>query len=465
MTGTRIRGVAAAAVCACALGVPSQAAAEPFLRGFAEPGFTHPNAEHRDYWYDQAVRAGGSVARINVPWSKLVSGKPANPADPADPAYDLSAIDAGVVDAADRGVEVVLTVYSAPGYAEGPNVNADAPAGTWKPDPDALGEFAQALATRYSGSFSAPGGGPLPAVGYMEAWNEPNLSEYITPQYSKKRAFAPRHYREMLNAFYAGVQRSGGAAKVVTGGTAPYGDPQGGRRTRPLEFLRELFCLDNDLKKSCKKKAKFDILAHHPITLSGGPNRSAIHRDDAAMPDFKHVVRTLRAAERHKTAVGAKRHPAWATEFWWESNPPDPKQGVPVAKHARWIQNSLYSLYRQGADAAIWLLLRDRPFGPDGVSEQQSGLFFLDRTEKPAFTAFRFPFVVERKSKRKVNAWTIPPTDGSVEIQVEGNNGFSTAERIDGQAGEPLQTKVKLKGKGKLRAVVNGEASLVSGVG
>jgi hypothetical protein len=449
-------------------GMPAGAAAAgTFLRGFAENKFGANDPGERALWYDQSVRANSSLVRINVGWRGVARSEPAAPRDPADPAYDFSGIDAPVIDAVARDQSVILTVFEAPQFAIGPRESAEALRGTWKPDPAAFGDFAQAVAARYSGSFDHPSLGVLPRVQYFQAWNEPNLSEYLTPQYSKRKPFAPDHYRQMLNAFSEGVARSGNRkAQVVTGGTGPYGGEIGTTRARPLRFLRELMCLNGRLEADpCKNEAQFDILAHHPITLSGGPNRSAIHRDDAAMPDFHNVVTTLRAAERRKTIGGGGRHPAWATEFWWESDPPDPTQGVPIAKQARWLQQSLYSLWRQGAGAAVWLLLLDTGLGYDGFSGQQSGLFFGDGSEKPSFTAFRFPFVVDRISERTVKVWTIAPSTGSVEIQESRDGGFRTIDRLRVTDGVPEQTKIELNGGSRLRGLLAGEKSLTYGIG
>ncbi len=44
---------------------------------------------------------------------------------------------------------------------------------------------------------------------------------------------------------------------------------------------------------------------------------------------------------------GPKR--LWATEISWDSSPPDP-QGVPIAEHARWLEQALYVLWSQGVD-------------------------------------------------------------------------------------------------------------------
>ena len=179
------------------------------------------------------------------------------------------------------------------------------------------------------------------------------------------------------------------------------------------------------------------------------------------MPDFKNVVRTLRAAERRNTVVG-KKHPAWVTEFWWETKPPDGAHGVPIQRHARWVQTSLYSLWKQGASAAVWFQILDNPMDADGGGLQAGHFFYPEETAKPAFEAFRFPFVPDRVSNRKVNVWTIGPADGTVQIQQKRGNGFKTVDRMSVRDGVPEQTKVRLGGKPVMRGVLNGEASLTS---
>jgi hypothetical protein len=443
-----------------AFAVPA-AEGRTFLRGFAEPAFESESSADRTHWYDESVRANANLARINVNWRNITSGAPALPTNPNDPAYRFGRTDGAVLDAAGRGQRILITVFGAPEFAEGANQPGDAPEGTWKPDPAKVGEFAQALATRYSGSFTAVGVGTLPRVAYFEAWNEPNLSDYLTPQSTDGKLFAPDHYREMLNAFQAGTAGASPEAQVVAGGTAPYGDEIGGRRTRPLAFFRDLMCLNRKLKATgCKDKAQFDIVSHHPITFEKSPRYSAISPDDVTIVDFKNLVKTLRAAEKHNTIGGPKRHPAWASEFWWESRPPDNQFGVPVSKHARWLELSMYLLWKQGADAAIWLRLWDDPIAEDEFSGEQSGVFFQDRTEKPAFKAFRFPFVADRTSKKKVNVWTIAPADGTVAIQKQRGGGYKTIDRVSVSDGVPEQTKVKVKGKQKLRGALGGETSL-----
>jgi hypothetical protein len=429
------------------------------LTGLSGSEYTSSDPELRGHWFDETVNAGAGIVRINVLWRTMVSSPPGNPSDPADPAYRFASLDAAVVDAAARGLQVMLTVYDAPAFAEGPNRQTSAPRGTWKPDPAQFGAFAGALATRYSGSYQG-----LPRVKYFEAWNEPNLSVFLSPQWNGKQPAAALHYRLMLNAFDTAVHDAVADAVVVTAGTAPYGVKTGGLRMHPLRFWRAVLCLKRDGRKlvgaRCAQKPRFDILAHHPINTSGGPRHRAVHPDDASTPDLGKVRRTLRAAEKHGKVSG--RHPLWATEIWWESDPPDTGRGVGLKKHARWSEEALYLLWKAGADAVINLVIRDPAYNPQAPNRTvEAGLFFRDGSPKPAFTAWRFPLVVDRRSSDRGVVWGRAPVGGQLRILKRLGAGWRVVERRNIRARKVFTEKVGLLGTPQFRATVGGESSLV----
>ena len=211
------------------------------------------------------------------------------------------------------------------------------------------------LARRYSGNFRG-----LPRVRYFEAWNEPNLSSYLTPQWVGKRVSSSGLYRKMLNNFYAGVKRVQPHSKVIGGATAPFGDDvghpliPGSPRTRPLVFLRKLFCLKGSLKPSkCPTKPHLNVLSHHPVNVIASPENSAASPDDVLVADFHKLGKLLHAAERTGHVSPKKHHQLWATEIWWITKPPNNRIGVPVEKHARWLEQSLYLLWKQGARVVV----------------------------------------------------------------------------------------------------------------
>ena len=108
----------------------------------------------------------------------------------------------------------------------------------------------------------------------------------------------------------------------------------------------------------------------------------------------------------------------WITEISWDSRPPDP-DGVPEARRARWLQDSFYSLWRQGASRIFWFLLRDQPPVPAFNRTYQSGLYTVDGEAKLSAQAFRLPFVARRTARRSkpVYVWGRSPITGPVAIE------------------------------------------------
>ncbi|HEX5894014.1 MAG TPA: hypothetical protein VFY33_04235, partial [Solirubrobacterales bacterium] len=171
------------------------------------------------------------------------------------------------------------------------------------------------------------------------------------------------------------------------------------------------------------------------------------------------VVRVLRAAERFGTVSGG-HHPVWVTEFWWDSRPPNPV-GAPLLTQARWIEQSLYLFWKAGADVAINFAIQDSTLFPVTRNGYQSGLYFLDGSPKPALTAFRFPFVTERINKRMLRAWGKSPEAGKLRIQRQRGKRWKTVKKLNVGKGGVFVTKLRLRGKQKLRAVVGGTTSIV----
>lgn len=440
------------------------------MRGLSDGVFEVTDATEREHWFDESVRAQAELVRASVIWRAIAPQRPANPTDPADPAYQWpAALDAMVRSAAAREQTVLLTVYSAPYWATGEDGPEDERArGRWKPDPDALGDFATALARRYSGDFVV-GGERLPAVRHFQAWAEPNLGILLGPQFDGKKLVGADHYRQMLSAFFDGAKRGNPRAKIVTGGTGPFGNLQDSPlSSRPLAFWRRVLCLKGSKKlkpiKNCQGRAKLHFLAHHPFNASRGPQYHARHRDDITVPDVKKLRRVVRVAKKLGTATVKGRADVWATEMWWESNPPEKRWwGVPLKKHARYVAESMYLLWKQKTPVYIWQSFVDPVEEGGDTGGFDTGLLFNDGSEKPAFQAFRFPFVADRKNKRKVKVWAVAPAAGKLRIQQKKRSGWKNRGRVRVKDGVPASIKVRARGKTKLRGVIEGERSLPYG--
>jgi hypothetical protein len=464
----------------------SSPAARGLVTGLTGPEqYQSPDAGTRAFWFDRTVDAGGGIVRLAIHWQDFAPERPANPTDPNS--YDFSSVDGSVREAAARGVQVLITVNSAPDWAEAPGRSATAGDGAWKPNPSELALFMQAVAARYSGNFDPDGPGgqsPLPFVQTLQVWNEPNQDRWLAPQFDGKAIIGPDQYRELLNASYNAIKAVNPRMLVLAGGTSPYGDPPGGPyppggpRVRPVQWWEDFLCVR--AVKSKKKKGKkgkrskkvryvraagcggkpvFDIFAHQAIdNTGGGPLRSGPTKFDVSTPDLGRVVRILRAAERLGTVSGG-RHQVWVPEFWWDSNPPNPV-GSSLLTQARWIEQSLYLFWKAGADVAINFAIQDSSLFPVTRNGYQSGLYFLDGRAKPALTAFRFPFVTERINKRTLRAWGKAPEAGKVKIQRKQGKRWKTVKKFKVGKGQVFLTKLRLRGKQRLRAVVGSNTSI-----
>ena len=138
-------------------------------------------------------------------------------------------------------------------------------------------------------------------VRYWQGWNEPNLSEYLTPSGDAAGPAGARQPRLVSEAAERLLRRHQGGRRgdvVVTAGTAPFGDHRrGARRMDPAYFVRNLFCLRGRRRPRPIRRCgpvRFDALAHHPYPI-GPPTRTTAAPDDV-VPDIWKLTRPLRVA-------------------------------------------------------------------------------------------------------------------------------------------------------------------------
>ena len=441
MTSRRARDLiplAAVAIAAALLLPASAGAARPLRTAVVDAGpFTVPSFMPAAF---ADVRATGATAiRFYSIWRQVAPAtKPAgfDAANPADPAYDWSIWDQQVRQAKANGLEPILSIEGAPDWAEGPG---DGLAGTVRPDPAEFARFARAAARRYSGSFQG-----LPRVRYWQVWNEPNYFRHLGPQYDtplskpvrpSSRLLSPDIYRALVNSFADAVHRVHADNLVIAGGLAPFGNEHAGTHVaRTLPFMRRLLCMTsrNRPQPGCRRRIKFDVWTHHPYT-AGGPTHHNIAREDVSLGDLPKMGRLLRAAVRAKHVVSRRHVDWWATEFSWDTNPPD-KNAVPMRLHERWVAHALYQMWRNGISLVTWFQIRDSKTSIPGEFVFQSGLYFGCAggpecwRPKPSLTAFRFPFVAFT-SKKGVLVWGRTPFGrrGRVAIERRGSHWRSVA--------------------------------------
>jgi hypothetical protein len=131
---------------------------------------------------------------------------------------------------------------------------------------------------------------------------------------------------------------------------------------------------------------------------------------------------------------------------------------VPLATQARWLEQSFYVFWSEGVSVDVWYLLRDQ-IGDYATTAYASGVYFTDGRAKPAYEAYRFPFVV-MPAGRGARAWGISPRTGRVSVQQKVGRSWRTLFSLSAGAGNVFWRSVSPRLRGSFRATVGGETSL-----
>jgi polysaccharide biosynthesis protein PslG len=321
-------------------------------------------AADRAEMLDRARDAGAGVIRTIVSWREAAPTRPVAPASGLDPTYSLDDLDDLARSAQARGVELLVTVWGTPGWANGglaPNRAPD--------DPRDLRDFAHALADRYSGRHAG-----YPAVRLFSVWNEPNLSQFLAPQFEASgRSLSPVTYARLVRAMYDGVKEANPNALVAIGETSPRGhDRPGGPGFQdshsPVRFARLL---------AAHAHVPFDAWATHPY-----PARPDVAPSAAVRWPRVGLGNLERFGEWLDVHFGREDVPIWITEYGHETEP-DPL-GVPLEVQARHLGEAL-TLVAQSPRVRmfVWFILRDTEGEP-----WESGLLAADGSPKPAYERY-----------------------------------------------------------------------------
>ena len=400
---------------------------------------------------------GASTVRVIVGWAQVAPdaasrSRPSDfdASDPAAyPAANWAPYDAIVKIAGADGMGVDFTLSGgAPRWAEGPGIPraaVDNPYWAWRPSPAEFGQFARAVAERYSGTYVPPGDtAPLPRVNFWAVWNEPNFGEDLGPQAVNGSTVpvAPRLYRSLVAQTWNALQATGHAGDTfLIGEFAPRGlsargtarRPQGlpGQfgQTKPLGFVRILYCLDSSyrpLRGSAARAVGCPVgaagsrrfraanpglfnttgLADHPYPQNQPPTIE-LNRDADIAP-FPRLGDLERAIDRVQRAYGSHRQlPIYNTEYGYITHPSNTGAYVSPEKAAYYLNWAEYLSWKQPRVAStMQYLLYDPPLYPvvPGDGGFTSGLLFANGTPKPGYDAYRLPLYLPSVSARRGRA-------------------------------------------------------------
>ena len=309
----------------------------------------------------RASADGASIIHTTATWASIAPTRPADASNGDDPAYKLADLDELVQRASAYGLRVMINITGTPKWANGnqkPNVM-----------PKKVGDltaFARMLAARYDG---LQGKG---YVGLWSIWNEPNLQQFLSPQYVGKKIVSAANYAKLYKAAYAGIKGANATAQVAIGETSAQGrdkPSKGSSQTVSPGMFAKLL--------SQQKGIRFDAWAHHPYPTApfAKPTEKVRYPNVtlSTMPKFEKDLHTW----FHRTV------PIWITEYGHETKPGEP-HGVSMATQAAYAKQAL-AIARKDPNVQmfIWFTFRDSSGNP-----WQSGLLQPSGAAKPAYSAF-----------------------------------------------------------------------------
>jgi hypothetical protein len=362
----RLRLSLVAAACLTAVLIPVGASAQPrMFIGFQDD----PSLRWRDdrlAVFDLGQQANAGIVRTTVYWSRIAQTRPANGANPFDPAYHFDDLDEFVRNAGLHGMEVMLTIWGTPAWANGGKGQNYAPTNY-----STLQNFARALASRYSGRYTG-----YPFVRYFTVWNESNLGQFLSPQYDTKgKPVAPAIYAKLYRAAYTGFKAGNARALVGIGETSARGRDRylGRNGTQETESPGKFA----ELLSQQRPALKFDAWSHHPYPTAIGLSPLAKTRwPNVTLVNMPRFESELNKWFKRKVTM-------WVTEYGHETKPEEPK-GVTYAQQSAYLRTALRFVAGDPNVAVfIWFILRDDP-----TSAWQSGLVERDGVKKPSYATF-----------------------------------------------------------------------------
>jgi hypothetical protein len=347
------------------------------------------------------------------------------------------------------------------------------------PNAGDYGQWARAVATRYSGHYTPPGeSSPLPRVNFWSIWNEPNLGTFLAPETVSGKSsveVAPRLYRGLVDAAWNALHATGHAADtILIGEMAPAGSNFPGAlkgdfgvfgNMPPLRFLRALYCVDANYEQlrgtaatergcpaTAADSAKFAAqnpglfkasgLADHPYPQGLPPNQGSPGEPEYA--ELAEIPRLERVLDRVNRLYGSStRFPIWSTEFGYVTDPPNTAGGaVPVARAAMYLNWAEYLTWENPRIKSYDQYLINDPSAADGFT---TGLKTYAGKPKVTLAAYRMPLFLPVSSTTKGDPLVVwgevrPAPDAaaqthrpqSVQIQFRsGSDGaFKTVQRV-----------------------------------
>jgi hypothetical protein len=278
-----------------------------------DPVFAGQSYFNREKALKKAEQLGVTRLRVNMTWSTVVSGAGKRRA-PRRIKYNWTQYDWLIDDAARHGIRIQPALTGpAPAWATG-----DGRVGPYKPSAKHFRTYVKAAVQHFKGR-----------VDRWSVWNEPNHRGWIAPLQGSGTI-----YRALYTTAYSTIKSVDPTAQVLIAETSPYGI---GRNARsPLEWLREVTCVDGSWRHARCGELKADGYAHHPYDFDHPPAYKYPGGDNVTISTLGRLTGALdklAAARALRTPTG-KPLDVYLTEYGYFASG---KRGLPDATRARYL--------------------------------------------------------------------------------------------------------------------------------
>jgi hypothetical protein len=322
--------------------------------------------------FDTYADLGAGLYEITINWSRIAPTKPVHSTDPTDPAYQWTpAVDEAIANARAHGMQVVLEVSGAPGWANGQR------SWRWAPrNPQDYADFMTAAAKRW------------PEVHHWQIWGEPTRQPNFMPlpkhvvglELTASQRRGPKLYARILDAAYVSLKQVSPANLVIGGNSYSGGD------IRPLAYIKALR-LPNG------RPPRMDMYGQNPFGYRRPDLSEDLINPGSGVADFCDLDVLVEYIDRYLSRAGRNTHklPLFMSEYFVPTDHANQEFNYWVSKRtaADWltagfeIVRSWKRIYTLG-----WFQLEDE--APNGVgTEVNRGLLTHSGAKKPAYYAFK----------------------------------------------------------------------------
>lgn len=398
---------------------------------------------------DKVRDEGATLIRVNISWNFIARGcdgqTTASLRDSANPCYDWAQYDSLVSLARARNIQLLASVTRVPDW-----VHKVKPAIADEKKPFYVGSngtqfnrtvaeysaFSTAIATRYN-AFS-----PYGNIKLWTIWSEPNSWTFWQPMSQRptkaQLRIVPIWYAQMYASAAYAIKVANPTAVIAAGPTGPNSS------IKPVPFIKafQKAVLPKLPGKTISQKRRYlGAFAHNPYPFVYAPTGNPAYKGRSfPSPDALGIADTQRLFALLDSAPITRGLKVWATEFGWETNPPDHTShlGVKLANQAKWIPEGFDVLDRTGR---VTLGIQYGLTDSSDMFDFQSGTLTNAGAKKPSYAAFQRMISTDVSTAKRgtfVNIWAksnINPTKTAIQYSANGMTGWKTLpapRRADG---------------------------------